>query len=53
MEQSVATGCLSVTGNVLCSVRARSVHSKTLKCSFNFKHVSHPGKVSGITDFQN
>lgn len=40
VEQSVATGCLSVTGNVLHSVRARAVHSKALKCSFNFKRVS-------------
>lgn len=35
---------LSVTGNVLHSVRAGSVHSKALKCSFNFKHVSNPGE---------
>lgn len=36
-----------------CTVRSGSAYSKALKCSFNFKHVSNPGKVSGITDFQN
>lgn len=53
MEQSVATGCLSVPGEGLHSVRAGSAHSRAPQCCFNFKHVGDPGKVRGITDFQN
>lgn len=53
VQQSVATGCLSVPGEGLHSVRARSAHSRAPQCCFNFKHVGDPGKVRGITDFQN
>lgn len=44
----MTTGHFSATGSILQSVRNRSVYSKVLKCSVNFKHMSNPGKASGM-----